>query len=339
MTSALFIGTYADAHGEGLVPLIRDPQGGGWVAGVANPGVANASWGVAAAGTGALYFVDERAGTIGAWGTRPAWHALGEVASGGEAPCHLALSPDARRLAIANYESGEVRLVALGEDGAPGAVLGTWRRDGHGPNVERQRGPHAHWVGFSRDGEWLWSTDLGADRILALPIAGDPAAAQPRLAWQAPAGSGPRHIAFHPARPLAYLVSELASTLTTLAVEGATLAARDTRSTLPSGFAGDSLGGAIAIDPAGTRLWVTNRGHDSIATFALDDDGLPRPLGHMPSGGTSPRHLLVVDDTLVCPHEGDGCVAIFTLRDGIPRPDPQRLKIPGAAFAMAAAAT
>lgn len=334
MTSTLFIGTYADANGEGLVGLIRDPYQPGWVGGLANPAVANASFGVAAMGSGTFYFVDERAGRVSAWGTRPAWHARGSIASGGAAPCHLALSADERRLAIANYDSGEVRLVALAADGGFGDVLATWRRDGHGPVFDRQRGPHAHWTGFSPDGAWLWSTDLGADRILALPLAGDPAAAQPRLAWQAPAGSGPRHIALHPTRPVAYLVSELASTLTTLAIEGATLAARDTRSTLPPGFAGDSLGGAIAVDRAGTRLWVTNRGHDSIATYALDDDGLPRPIGHIPSGGASPRHLLAIDDALVCAHEGDGCVAIFRLRDGVPQPEPQRLKVPGAAFAI-----
>lgn len=334
MTSTLFVGTYADAQGEGLAALIRDPYQPGWVAGVANPQVANASFGVAAMGSGTFYFVDERANRVSAWGTRPAWHALGTIPSGGEAPCHLALSGDERRLAIANYESGEVRLVALGEDGAFGEVLTTYRRDGHGPNFERQRGPHAHWVGFSADGRWLWSTDLGADRILALPLVGDPAAATPRVAWQAPPGSGPRHLLLHPRLPIAYCLTELASTLVTLDIGDGGFDARTTISTLPGDHDGESLGGAIAINADATRLWVTNRGHDSIATFALDGDGTARALGHVPSGGSSPRHLLALDDALICAHEDDGGVTIFALKDGMPQSDPQRIALPGAVFAI-----
>jgi predicted dienelactone hydrolase len=90
------------------------------------------------------------------------------------------------------------------------------------------------------------------------------------LAYRAPAGSGPRHLLFHPAQSIGLLVSELASTLSLLEVTGDGLALRAQCSTLPTGFAGDSLGGHLALNVAGDRVYVSNREHDSIAVFALD---------------------------------------------------------------------
>lgn len=323
MTRVL-VGTYAGQEGPGLLPIVGDERG--WRAEAPLAHVLNASWAVVSPRQDLHYAVDEMAGAVVLY-RGAAWEKLANIPSGGEAPCHLALSPDERRLAIANYASGSVSLVALGQDGRPFATQ-TWPGVGSGPNPERQEGPHAHWVGFAADGT-LIRVDLGADRIVA--GVGD----RERTLYTAPPGSGPRHLALHPERPIAYLVSELASTLTVLRTDEKSWTATAILSTLPSDAGSDSLGGAIAMDARARRLFVTNRGHDSIATFAILPDGMVRLLSHTPSGGASPRFVLPLGHELLVAHEEDGGVAIFALSDdGVPIDEPQRLAIPGAAFLM-----
>ena len=157
----------------------------------------------------------------------------------------------------------------------------------------------------------------------------------PPTLYAAPPGSGPRHLAFHPRRPLAYLVSELAATLTVLERGGDMLHPRAIVPTAPAGAPADNLGGAIALNAEATHLYVTNRGHDSIATYRLEADGTPVLLGHMPSAGASPRFVLPLAGHLIVANEEGGSVAIFRLADdGQPSPDPLALAIAGAAFVM-----
>jgi 6-phosphogluconolactonase len=157
----------------------------------------------------------------------------------------------------------------------------------------------------------------------------------PTVAFQAPAGSGPRFMVFHPRLAIAYLVSELASTLTVLEIAGDGLRARATISTLPDDFAGESLGGHVVMDAEARHLYVTNRGHDSIAAFALSDDGLPRLLQHVASGGASPRFLLIGEGgaRLFVANEEGGTVATLAIDDaGRLTPVGSPVAVPGAAF-------
>ncbi len=329
MNTTLFVGTYANGGGPGLVPLTFDTARDRWTTGAPVAAIRNASFGVAAGDL--IYLVDEAAGQVGIHAA-DSLARLATIDSGGAAPCHLAIDPAARWLAIANYESGSVALVPLDEAGMPAAAPAIRADVGRGPDVERQAGPHAHWVGFSKDGGRLFTIDLGADRIFARTVPDGPAT----LAYGAPPGSGPRHLAFHPRLPVAYLVSELAATVTLLRVQGDGFVADTILSTLPDGVVVDNLGGAIAVDAAGRRLYVTNRGHDSIASVLLADDGAMVLLGHVPSGGASPRHILLHDGRLFVAHEQGGTVAVFTLDDdGRPMGDPTVVPVPGAAFLFA----
>ncbi len=325
----LLVGTYAEKGGPGLVPIAHDAETDRWRAGEPVAHVRNASFGIVSPVHGHWHLVDEAAGTVSTYSAAGGWAVLATVETGGEAPCHLALSAHDGGLAVANYGSGSVTLLSLNDAGLPigGA---TYANEGRGPNAERQEGPHAHWVGFGPAGESI-CVDLGADRVFAR----DPATpAVARTLYAAPPGSGPRHLAFHPVLPVAYLVSELASTLTVLRPEGAMLRADAMLSTLPEGAADASLGGAIALSADATRLWVSNRGHDSIATFALDAEGAPHPLGHVASGGASPRFLLpLADGRLAVAHEEGGGVAVFRLdEEGRPLPAPATIDVPGAVF-------
>ncbi len=185
-------------------------------------------------------------------------------------------------------------------------------------------GSHIHWVGFAPDGT-LYATDLGSDEVLAF-LPDERGLGTPRTAYAAPPGSGPRQIAFHPRLPVAYLVSELASTLSVLDRGGdGTWSARRIVSTLPAPC--DSLAGAILLDD--DRIHVTNRGHDSVASFAIGADGDVRLLGHRPSGGKSPRFLLADGDRLLVGHEKYGGVTLLPRGSG---PLLARADVPGAAF-------
>ncbi|RDE06493.1 lactonase family protein [Sphingomonas aracearum] len=326
----LIAGGYAEAGAKGLVEL--EFRNGALAVSATLANVANVSAGLALPGSSRWWLVEERAGQLVLLDGAEGWRREAVLPSGGEGPCYLALSPDGRLLAVANYDSGTVALLPLAPDGSPAGPLARHQNHGSGPSRERQEGPHAHWVGFGADRR-LYAVDLGADRILAFADPARGGLEAPATVFSAPPGSGPRQLAFHPALPLAFLVSELASTLTVLERdEAGLLHARQTISTLPPGTAGESLGGAIALSADGGRLWVSNRGHDSVAAFAIDD-GKARLVGHAPSGGSSPRFLLQHEDCLFVAHEKSGGVTVLALdRDGTPHLSDARADVRGAAF-------
>lgn len=316
-TGSVYIGTYARSGGEGLYPLLA--TSGDYAVGGAFSGAPNASFGVYAPRFGLHYLVDEREeGMIRVFRRDgESWKPLARLPSHGALPCYLALDASECWLAVANYGSGDLALLPLDpESGLPGDPASAHRNKGHGPHPDRQEGPHAHCAVFSPDGAWLYQTDLGTDEILAFPF--DPAhglTGKPRSAYVAPPGSGPRHLVFHPHCPRAYLVSELASTLTVFETPDGTLAPRAILSTLPSDFRGESLGGHLGLNARGDRLYVSNRGHDSIAVFALDPSGQPSLVGHTPAGGASPRFFLLRESEarLIVANEEGNNVTIFAV--------------------------
>lgn len=330
----LHIGTYDESGGRGLVP-VEIAADGALTPGEPFAGAANASF--AASGNGLVYAVGEQGeGAINVLRREGgSWTRVARVPSGGAAPCYVALSPDGRRLAVANYESGSLALYPLDAAGLPVGPPALFRNEGRGPNAERQDGPHAHCVRFAADGSALYVVDLGADEVLRLPL-GEEGFGEAEVAWTAPAGSGPRHLLFHPDGRRAMLLSELAATLTLLECGPLGFETRQTVPTAPEGFSGENLGGHLALNPAGTRVYASNRGHDSLAVFALDGDRIEL-LQHVPSGGAHPRHFALIEDTgqLVVAHEKDGCVASFDLQaDGRLRATGHRVDVPGACFVL-----
>ncbi len=323
----LLIGTYAHLGGRGACPLhLRD---GTWTLGDPLPAIADASWGVRMADGGYLFVGERDEGEV--LRTDAALTVTNRFASGGAAPCHLAMAPDGCRCAVANYGDGRVALL----DPDTGRRI-DHASDGHGPNAQRQEGPHAHWVGFDPDRGRLHSIDLGSDAIRALALDGD-SFGDAATVYLAPAGSGPRHLAWHRWLSVAYLISELAATLTILDRTGETWRARAILPTLPPGVDADTLGGAIALNAAGDRLYVTNRGHDSIVAFAVDADGDLSYLDHCPSGGASPRFLLPLEDiaALVVANEEGGNIGIVSLDPhGGFSGEMRTIAIPGAVFAI-----
>lgn len=335
----IHVGTYADRGGAGLYRLCH--QNGRWSLGDAYTAAQNASFGVYSRRHGLHFLVDEQPeGGLGVFGRSAAgWQSLARVPTNGALPCHAALDPEEDWLAVANYGSGSTALFKVAPDGdLIGDPADLRENGGKGPIEERQDEPHAHCVVFSPDGRWLYQTDLGTDQVLAFPCQrGRVCLEDSRVAFVAPAGSGPRHLVLHPHRRLAVLVSELASTIAVLDVDDGLLSARETISTLPSDASKDSLGGHLGANSSGDRVYVTNRGHDSIATFEWDAKGRLTPIGHTPSGGASPRSFLLLEDhrlMLVANEEGNS-VTIFEIgSDGSPSQCGE-LAVPAPAFIFA----
>ncbi|MFI5777431.1 lactonase family protein [Nocardia sp. NPDC051570] len=240
---------------------------------------------------GRLYAVNEGSGPGTVTAVDPhAARVLNSVAVQGNGPTHLCVAPDGRAVLTANYESGSVSVVSVAEDGRLGAVTDIAQHTGSGPDPERQEGPHAHQVLFDPSGRWVLVVDLGVDAVYVYRLADGKLNQQARIAM-AP-GSGPRHLRFHPDGQRAYLTNELNSTVTVCRwraetgelVAGQTIAA-DTRGGDPRNYPSEPV-----VSRDGRFLYVANRGHDNIATFAVVADALI-PLTTTPCGGVFPRDL------------------------------------------------
>jgi 6-phosphogluconolactonase len=223
---------------------------------------------------------------------------LNRLSSRGADPCHLAVSRTGRTVAVANYTGGSVATYHVADDGRLAAAS----RDQHvgkGPNVQRQERAHAHSTDFAADDRLLLSCDLGNDRVYVYrhdPRAGTISAHKPAFVGLEP-GAGPRHLALHPSGRYAYVVTELSSSVAMFAWNpgAGTLVQRQTVSTLPVGATvADNSTAEIVAHPTGRFVYVSNRGHDSIAVFSVDArNGHLTLLANTPTGGGTPRNFAV----------------------------------------------
>lgn len=262
---------------------------------------------------------------------------LNQVPSEGVAPCHVSVHPSGRWLLVANY-GGSVSVLPLLASGQLGPAVQSVRHDGSGANPERQAGPHPHSVQFGPDGVTAYVPDLGADRLVAYAFA----AADGRLTARpddvpVAAGAGPRHLAFHPSGLHAYVVNELDSTVTALRHDPASgrLSAPISLPTQPADFGGVNYPAEVRVHPSGRYVYVSNRGHDSIAVFAVHEvTGRLSPLGYQPTGGNYPRHftLDVAGDWLVAANQASGTLTSFRVgADGGLRPSGHAVSVPAPA--------
>lgn len=209
-------------------------------------------------------------------------------------PAHLAVAPDGRTVLAASFTSGHVtahRIAADGSLGEPTAHLATG--GDLGPH-RFQTASQPHQISFSPDGRTMLVPDRGTDLVHLFsyhPEAAEPLS--PRGSVAAPAGSGPRHLAWHPSLPLVHLLGELDSTVITYRwrAEDTRLDLAGVASLRPVRATGDSWAAAVAITPDGRQLFGTNRGDDSVCRFLLDADGIPAEAARswLPAGGRTPR--------------------------------------------------
>src|ERR1700682_2110254 len=202
---------------------------------------------------------------------------LGEQPSEGGAPCFVSVDRSGRVVLVANYVGGSGALLPIQANEAPAPATSVVKHTRSGPNADRQSAPHAHCIVADSSNRFALAADLGADRVFVYRLDLDGKSLRHTEGGDAVmrAGAGPRHIAFHPTLPLVFVACELDSTVATLRfdAERGALSPIDTRSTLPPGWTGTNYPADIHMTPSGRTLYVSNRGHNSIAVFSVAAPG------------------------------------------------------------------
>jgi 6-phosphogluconolactonase len=223
---------------------------------------------------------------------------LNMLPTNGQDTTHLSVQPSGQYLFAASYTSGNFQVFQIGSDGSIGPMTDNLQDvgNGTGPNPDRQEGPHAHQILTDLDGNHVFGVDLGADKINIWNL--DPGAGTlvPNTVPFAPiaSGSGPRHMAFHPDRQHAYVLSELASSVTVFDYDPvrAAFVWKQTISTLPPDFTGTNTTAEIRVHPNGQFLYNTNRGHNSVTMFEIKpESGELEVIGWESTRGEWPRGM------------------------------------------------
>jgi 6-phosphogluconolactonase (cycloisomerase 2 family) len=284
----------------------------------------------------AVHEVDE--GALSAWAAGPggALRRLDVRATGGGQPCHVAAHPAGGHVFAANYATGSVAVLPLDAAGAPGERTDLIEYDGRGPVRDRQERPHVHMVASEPGGE-VFVTDLGTDTVHRYafdPAPGRLVPAGPPL-FDRP-GTGPRHVARDRAGRR-YVVGELDGSVAAYEID-ATGAWRERARVPATGHAGQTLPSEVVVSADDRFLYVANRGPDTIAVFALDD-GRPRYLAEVPTGGEWPRHFIIVDDWLYVANQRSHSVVALHIdpATGVPAATGTRLETPSPTCVLPAA--
>jgi 6-phosphogluconolactonase len=220
---------------------------------------------------------------------------LNRQPTGGGNGVHLAIDATGRFLALVNYATGSLVVLPINNDGSLGPRSDLANFTGQpGPHRTQQESSHPHHCPFDRTGRFIVVPDKGLDRIFMYRLdsargtltPGNP----PGVATRA--GAGPRHVDFHPSLPYAYVINELDSTIATYRFEpeAGVLKPIQVITTLPTSYTGNNTGAEIAVAPSGRFVYGSNRGHDSIAIFAIDGaTGTLSPVGWESTRGQTPR--------------------------------------------------
>ena len=335
-----YVGTYAQQQGVatggvGLYPLTFNRARKTWTLGTPDPIAQNASFGVYSPRHKLYYLLDEQSeGKIGVFARGDnTWEKRREVPSRGDSPCYASLDAHEQTLAVANYNTGDVVFYQLDKGGMPIVPPVIRQNSGKGPNADRQQGPHAHCVKFAPDQAAIYSVDLGTDQVLVYAFdAAKSKVGEARVALQAPGGVGPRHLAFHPNGRNAYLVCEMGNCVLALERQpDGTLSVLQQISSLPADFTGHSQAAHLVVNARGDRLYMSNRGHNSIGVFAIDDTGHLSLLQLSPTLGDWPRFFLMLEaeKQLVVAHQNSGDLVAFDVKpDGTLAPNGQKLSVP-----------
>jgi 6-phosphogluconolactonase len=221
---------------------------------------------------------------------------LNRASSGGTGPCHLVVDRTGHNVLVANYAGGTVAVLPIQSDGKVSAPSSVIKHQGSSVDKRRQERPHAHSINMSANNKFAVAADLGLDEVLVYKLDADKgvlAANEPPFVKVAP-GSGPRHFAFHPKGRFAYVINEMASTVTAFNwdQERGTFQEIQTITTLPKDFSGQNSTAEVQVHPSGKFVYGSNRGHNSIALFKVDPKkGSLTAEGQTLTEGKTPRNF------------------------------------------------
>ena len=308
MAQIMYVGTYTEGTSKGIYAYRFDAKTGkltplGLMAETPDPTF------VALSPSGKfLYAVNEvnsyqgkKAGSVTSYSVDHAsgkLTQLNQVSTQSPGPCHLIVDATGKTLMVANYAGGSFTSFPIGADGKLGEAASFVQLQGTGPDKGRQGEPHGHSVNLPKNNKFMLGADLGTDKIRIYNLDapnGKIAPHDPPSASVKP-GSGPRHLVFAPDQKHIYVLSEMASSVTSFDYDPATAALKDVgvASALPADFKGQSTGAEIEIAPSGKFVYSSNRGHDSIAVFAADNaTGKLTLIQNQSTGGQQPRAFIL----------------------------------------------
>jgi 6-phosphogluconolactonase len=241
------------------------------------------------AGSVSAYAIDKASGKL---------TLLNQVASGATGPCHIAVDATGKAVMVANYAGGAFASFPVHADGKLGEAASVETLSGSGVDKQRQSEPHAHSVVLTKNNKFLLGGDLGTDKVMIYKL--DSATAKitpnnPAFATVKP-GSGQRHLAISPDQKRVWVLSEMASTVTTFEFDAntGTMKELDVVSTLPANFKGQTSTAEIEVDARGRHVYASNRGHDSIAVFDVDaKTGKLKFVEAVTTSGSTPRAFVI----------------------------------------------
>jgi len=320
-----FVGTYTDKTGsKGIYAFDFDPSSGKLTPRGLAVETPNPSWLVIHPNSKWVYAANEsgKQSSISAFSidTKSAKLTfLNKLPAAGEDPCYLSFDKTGKYLFVANYTSGNVVVFPILPDGKLGEHTSAVKDAGPlGPNKERQEAPHAHWIEPTPGNRLVFVADLGIDRVLAYAFDATNGKLTPAFSHSAvlSPGTGPRHGVFSKDEKFLYVLGEMKSTVTTFVADGkGGYRATQSVSGLPANFSGRNDAAEIALHPSGKWLFTSNRGHDSIAGFAVDPPKGITALGTTPTVGKEPRHF-ALDPTgrfLLAENQNSNSIVVFRI--------------------------
>lgn len=245
---------------------------------------------------------------------------LNEMRSRGADPCYITVDKAGKHVLVANYTGGSVIVFRVEKDGKLGPASAFVQHRGHGPDLARQQGPHAHSIDLSPDNRFAMIDDLGLDALVVDKFdgeKGDLIPNDPPFARVDP-GAGPRHFVLHPSGKFAYVIAEMHSTVTAFSadLDKGSFQPIQTISALPKDFHGANDDAEIHILPSGKFLYASNRGHDSITIFSVDPDkGTLTPIDYVSTQGKTPRSF-EIDPTgkfLLAENQASDTIVVFRI--------------------------
>ncbi|MFQ3169450.1 MAG: 6-phosphogluconolactonase [Limisphaerales bacterium] len=254
---------------------------------------------------------------------------LNQQPSGDTGPCHLTVDATGKFVLVAHYGGGSTSVLPINDDGSVGAVVSRIKHKGSSV-TPRQKAPHAHSIHVGPNNKFAFAPDLGIDKVLVFSFDEKSGAiAETKFGGaKLEPGSGPRHFGFHPSGKFAYVINELKQTVTAFRYRAkrGQLRTLQTISTVPHPVEGNSTA-EVLVHPSGRFLYGSNRGHNSIAMFRIDEkSGKLTALGHEPTRGSTPRNF-GIDPTgqfLLAANQQTDNVAVFRINQ-----DTGKLKFTG----------
>ncbi len=263
---------------------------------------------------------------------------LNQQSAVGRGPVYVIVDKTGRNVLVSNYGGGNVAVLPIGADGMLKPASAFIQHTGSSVNPQRQSAPRAHSINLDPGNRFAYAADLGLDKVLIYRFDADKGSLVPNdppFVAVAP-GAGPRHFAFHPSGRFAYVINEINVTLTAFRAdpERGALTEVETVSTLPpnqsvqTGFSAAD----VRVHPSGKFLYGSNRGHDSIVVFAIDEkSGRLTRLQNDSTQGSTPRGF-GIDPTgayLLAANQRSDSVVVFRIdqRTGRIAPTGQKLEV------------